>query len=318
MSGRKDGGAALFPIGAVARKTGLSTHVLRAWERRYGVVEPKRAEGGTRLYDEADVVRLRLLKRVVDAGHPIGQVAAAPTEGLLALLREEAALAPVRGADAESVSGEVMEQCLAALEGMDGARVHAVLMRAVVVMGAERFLEILVVPLLHRVGELWREGTLCPAHEHLFSATVKRVLAWMMEQVTVPGAAQVLVATTPSGHRHEMGAMLTGVVAAEEGWRVEYLGPDLPAADIARAVAAAGASAVALSMIHEEAEEGLVAEVRDLRGRIPGSVALLVGGRAADEHGEQLTRAGALWLRDLGALRRQLRTLAPNRTENKG
>jgi MerR family transcriptional regulator, light-induced transcriptional regulator len=310
--GGENGREALFPIGAVARKTGLTTHVLRAWERRYGVVEPKRAEGGTRLYDEADVVRLRLLKRVVDAGHPIGRVASSETEELLGLLREE----PIaRGAAAGFVPKGLMGECLEAVEAMDGARVHAVLMRGAVMLGAERFLEELVVPMLHRVGELWRKGTLCPAHEHLFSAAVKRVLGWMMEQVAVPGAGPVLVATTPAGQRHEMGAMLTGVVAAEEGWRVEYLGPDLPAEDIARAVAATGARALALSVVHETPAEQFLGELRELRDLVPGEVTIVVGGRAADEHGEDLTRAGVVWLRDLGSLRGQLRSLRPSDAE---
>jgi MerR family transcriptional regulator, light-induced transcriptional regulator len=312
MAGKK-GGAALFPIGAVARKTGLSTHVLRAWERRYGVVEPKRAEGGTRLYDEADVVRLRLLKRVVDAGHSIGRVANAGTDELLALLREEPGV--TRGQTQSALPDGMMEECLEAIEAMDGSRVHACLMRGAVVLGAERFLAELVVPLLHRVGELWRRGTLCPAHEHLFSATVKRVLGWMMEQVSVPGGGPVIVATTPAGQRHEMGSMLTGVVAAEEGWRVEYLGPDLPGEDIARAVSATGARVVALSVIHECTEEELLAEVRELREQVPGEVVIMVGGRAANQHGDALVRAGAVWLPDLGSLRAQLRGLTPTRAE---
>jgi MerR family transcriptional regulator, light-induced transcriptional regulator len=305
MGGEERAGP-LFPIGAVARKTGLSTHVLRAWERRYGVVEPKRADGGTRLYDHADVVRLRLLKRVTSAGHAIGQVANADTEELLALLQGDPT--PRAEGVAEGSPG-LMAECLEAVEVMDGARVHAVLMRAVVLMGAERFLGELVVPLLHRVGELWESGSICPAHEHLFSVTVQRVLSWMMEQVGVQRAAPVLVSTTPAGQRHEMGAMLTGVVAAEEGWRVEYLGPDLPAADIARAVMATGARAVALSVVKRTSEQLLFRELRQLREQIPGTVAILVGGRASDEHGEELARSGMIWLQELGAMRAELRNL---------
>jgi MerR family transcriptional regulator, light-induced transcriptional regulator len=305
MSGEEKVGP-LFPIGAVARKTGLSTHVLRAWERRYGVVVPKRAEGGTRLYDDADVVRLRLLKRVTSAGYAIGQVASATTEELLAFLQGEPA---ARAEQVTEGSRGFMADCLEAVEVMDGARVHSVLMRAVVVMGAERFLGELVVPLLHRVGELWESGSICPAHEHLFSVTVRRVLSWMMEQVGVQHAAPVLVSTTPAGQRHEMGAMLTGVVAAEEGWRVEYLGPDLPASDIARAAIATGARAVALSVVKRTTAAHLLGELRQLREQIPGSVAILVGGRASDEHGEELARSGMIWLRELGAMRAELRLL---------
>lgn len=306
FTGEEEGGVALMPIGAVARKTGLSTHVLRAWERRYGVVEPKRAEGGTRLYDDADLVRLRLLKRVTEVGYPIGQVAGAGTDELLALLRE----VPVSEASAiPELPRGLMGECLEAVEAMDGARVHSVLMRAAVVLGAERFLEQLVVPLLYRVGELWESGNICPAHEHLFSATVKRVLGWMMEQVALPGAAPVILATTPAGQRHEMGAMLVGVVAAAQGWRVQYLGADLPGSDIALGAVSTGAAAVALSIVHETTAAELQNELQPLRDGLPGDVAILVGGRAAKKHEEALARMGAIWLPDLGALRARLNSL---------
>ena len=75
-----------YPIGEVARRTGLSPHVLRAWERRYGVVSPSRRTGGGRLYSSADILRLRLLRRLTGAGHPIGEIASLPSDTLLALL----------------------------------------------------------------------------------------------------------------------------------------------------------------------------------------------------------------------------------------
>jgi MerR family transcriptional regulator, light-induced transcriptional regulator len=302
---QEEGPGALFPIGAVARKTGLSTHVLRAWERRYGVVEPKRNDAGTRVYDEADVVRLRLLKRVTQQGHAISQVAELATPDLLALLRDEPVSQPASAArGAQRLVGE----CLEAIEAMDSGRVHAQLMRSLLLLGAERFLDEVAIPLLYRVGDLWESGTLCPAHEHLLSTNLQRVLAWMMERVGPDRDGPAIVVTTPAGQRHEMGALISSVVAAEEGWRVEYLGPDLPAEDIARAAAAAEAAAVALSVVHETPARVLLAEVRQLRDLVPGDVAIFVGGRAATEHRDGLARAGVQWVRELGTLRAELRS----------
>ncbi len=290
----------------MARRTGLSTHVLRAWERRYGAVEPKRSGGATRVYDDADVLKLRLLKRLTESGHAIGRVARLSTEELLTLLRDDSGR---REPSRTSGADRQMAACLEAVEAMDGTRIHAVLMRSVVMMGSSRFVDELVVPTLYRVGELWERGSICPAHEHLFSASLQRVLAWMMERLAVEGEAPVIITTTPSGQRHEMGALISGTVAAEEGWRVEHLGADLPADDIARAAAALRARVVALSVVHETSALSLIGEIGVLRDRLPADVQILIGGRAASQHREQLVRAGVIWLPGLGDLRNELRGL---------
>ncbi len=296
----------LIPIGAVSQRTGLSTHVLRAWEKRYRAVEPKRMPRGIRGYDDADVIKLRLLKRATESGYAISRVAGMSTTELLEILRDESTpRISLRRGESELH----LATCLQAIEAMDGPRVYASLMRSVVVMGSERFIDELVVPLLHRVGELWETGSICPAHEHLLSAALHRVLPWMLERLAVAGAAPTLVTTTPAGQRHEMGALISGVVAAEQGWRVEYLGPDLPAADIARAAAETNARAVALSVVREIAADALLAELMILRDALPGGVAILVGGRAAVAHRKKLGKAGALWLPEMASLRRELSRL---------
>jgi len=299
-------GRPLFPIGAVVEKTGLSAHVLRAWERRYGAVVPKRRDDGIRVYDDADIVKLRLLKRVTESGHGIGGVANLPTETLLELVRDEP---ETRARSDKGAAKRQMAECLKAVELMDSGRVHGLLMRSLVIMGSERFVEALVVPLLHRVGELWDDGSIFPAHEHLVSAALQRVLGWMMDQLEVDDGSPTIVTSTPTGQRHEMGALLSGVVAAEERWRVEYLGADLPAEDIARAVTRASATVVALSVIHSTDADSLFSELSGLREQLPGNVTILLGGKAISGQAEKLARMGVMWLPDLGALRDQLRRL---------
>lgn len=305
----------LFPIGAVAERTGLSTHVLRAWERRYGAVVPRRVEGGGRVYDDADIIKLRLLKRATDSGHLIGGIANLSNEKLLELLRDGSSpRLRQRKGDAKVQMAEI----LASLDAMDGSQVHGLLMRSLVMMGSERFIGELVVPLLYKVGELWHSGSIFPVHEHLFSAALRRVLDWMMEQLAVVGGGPTLVTTTPLGQRHEMGALVSGVVAAEEGWRVEYLGADLPADDIARAATGADARAIALSVVHETSLDELRAELSTLHSKLEGDVTILVGGRAALEYREALVAEGVIFVPDLGSLRGHLRRLAQDHHQETG
>jgi MerR family transcriptional regulator, light-induced transcriptional regulator len=296
---------ARYPIGLVARRTGLSTHVLRAWERRYEVVTPTRSEGGERLYSPDDILRLRLLRSATEAGMGIGRAAKLSTETLLEMTREASAPAPSERPSADPF----VEATLTAIEAMDGPSIHSELMRAAVTLGARDFIDGVAAPLLHQIGALWESGTICPAHEHLFSVQLRRVLAWQLESLPVGSSAPGMVATTPSGQAHELGAMLAAVVSAGEGWRVSYLGPDLPARDIATAVEVTGARAVLLSVVGEAAEAPLISEVRALQAVLSAGTPLLVGGRGAAEHRDALTVSGASWLPDLDALVATLGTL---------
>ncbi|HEX6068259.1 MAG TPA: MerR family transcriptional regulator [Longimicrobiaceae bacterium] len=303
-----------FPIGEVVRRTGLSSHVLRAWERRYGAVEPSRREGGGRLYSPADILRFRLLRRLTAAGHPIGQVATLPTEALLALLPAETAepaapAAPTEEAAAAAVDEHSLSRALTALEAMNGHALHAILMRAAVAMSSRDFLRRLVLPLLHRTGDLWSEGRICPAHEHLLSAQLLRVLGWLASAIPVPARADTLVVATPSGQRHEFGALLAAIIAAEEGWRVAYLGPDLPARDVVTAVQALRASGVLLSVVMEEGTPSGLEQIREIRNAVGSGPAILVGGAAVAGREAEVDEAGGTLVRDLDALRAEIAAL---------
>lgn len=298
------------PIRVVTSRTGLSPSVLRAWERRYGAVTPGRSEGGQRLYSDVDVRRLTLLARATAVGRAIGQLADFSDTQLEALVREDgAALVPDLVGSA-SVSGETARELLdAAVEAvtdMDGARLDKLLLRAAVVLNLDVLVDELMVPLLRSIGDLWAAGSLGPATERLASGIVRRFLEWLIEAVEAAPGSPVLVCATPTGHRHELGAILSGVVGAGTGWRPVLLGPDLPAREIAYAVLRLDADAVALSAIHPAVDPGLSGEIRRLVGMLPRDVDVLVGGPAALAHRGELDAQGAVVLQTLGQLRERL------------
>ncbi len=111
-----------------------------------------------------------------------------------------------------------------------------------------------------------------------------------------------VIVGTPSGQHHEIGALLAAAAAAAQGWRVTYLGPDLPASSIAAAAELTGARAVALSLIYPADDLGLEAELRSLRSLLPAGIALIIGGQAADSYSEVLGDIGAVRLGDLADL----------------
>jgi DNA-binding transcriptional MerR regulator/methylmalonyl-CoA mutase cobalamin-binding subunit len=302
------------PIRVVALRTGLSPDVLRVWERRYGVVTPQRSQGGQRLYSDADIERLGLLHRATQAGRAIRQVADLGNAQLTSLLEEDAAARALRtpGA-AEATTSDAAQGYLAnaltAVEALDPGQLQFAMGQAVITLGATGFVDQVLAPLLRQIGDRWHDGTLTPAHEHAASVIIKRTLQRMEEILELPGSAPLMLVATPAGERHEMGALLAGLVAGTEGWRTRQLGPDLPAADIAEAARQAGARAVAVSSILADDTARLLAELGELRAALSDGVELLVGGAATAPLSRHIEAMGARYLADLDEFRQYVRDL---------
>jgi MerR family transcriptional regulator, light-induced transcriptional regulator len=307
------------PMQVVTRRTGLSADLLRAWERRYEVVVPARSSGGRRLYSDSDIERLRLLYRATLAGRSIGQVADLPTEALAVLVRRDVAAdaevglagaaAPADDRGASPSATEFLDNAFRAVERLDATAVDAVLRRAAVALPVATLLDAVVVPLLERVGTRWREGTLRPVHEHLVSAVLRRLLERVVESASSPLATANLVVATPTGQIHEFGALLVAATATAEGWRVTYLGPDLPAEDIAECAIRTRARAVALSIVYPMGDPAVDDELRRVRTALPKDIPLLVGGAAAAAYRSSLDAISAVPLTSLADLRVALATL---------
>jgi DNA-binding transcriptional MerR regulator/methylmalonyl-CoA mutase cobalamin-binding subunit len=298
------------PIGVVARRTGLKPDLIRAWERRYGAVAPGRSDTRRRFYSDEDIDRLQLLRRVVDTGRAIGQVANLPNAELEGLIAAEPSTAPAPLLSANGETAEAfLELCLAAARRLDVAELDLHLERASVALSRNSLLERLMVPLLQQIGELWQRGELRPSHEHLASAVVRSFLGGMYRAHDTPATAPHLLSTTPSRQRHELGALIVAAVAAGEGWKTTYLGPDLPPEEIAAAARERGARAVALSLVYPPDDPLLADDLRRLRRLLPSTTALIAGGRAAQAYGAVLDEIGAMRVADLPSLRRELERL---------
>ena len=294
-------------IQAVARRTGLSAHVIRIWEKRYGAVNPERTATNRRLYSDDQVERLILLRDITHAGHSIGRVAKLSSERLLQLAKEtQVAKQDVSqfqtGAPAISAVSEFVDECLAAVKSFDARALEETLKRSETELGAQGLLHRVVGPLVISLGELWRDGTITSAHEHFASAVIRVFLGQAARPFGGTDSAPVLVVATPAGQLHELGALLVGAAAANLGWRVTYLGVSLPAAEIAGAARQNHARAVALSIVYPEDDPGLESELARLRESLPPEVTLFVGGRAATAYSDGLKKIGAVQINHLTEL----------------
>jgi DNA-binding transcriptional MerR regulator/methylmalonyl-CoA mutase cobalamin-binding subunit len=275
------------PIRVVAERTGLTPATLRAWERRYGVVEPGRSEGGQRLYSDGDVERLVLLRRVTDAGRAISSVAEFSTRRLEGMAAEdEAARASLPNPSTAALTvppSTALTLALQAVERLDPKGLERLLRREVILMGGEAFLDDLVTPLLREIGSRWRGGTLRPAHEHAAVAVIKQILGWMLERAREDASGRMLVVGTLAGEQHELGALLAATVAAMEGWQVLFLGHDLPPEEIALTVRSVNASAVGISVVNPVDFDGIPGQLQRLLEGLPAGALVILGGAAAED-----------------------------------
>jgi MerR family transcriptional regulator, light-induced transcriptional regulator len=302
----------LHSMGVVTRRTGLKPDLIRVWERRYGAVTPTRSQARQRLYSESEILRLQMLPDATRAGYGIGRIAHLSEEKLRTLSHPDlmhgrrAAKAVAR---AKAVGRDPLEAGLAAIRRLDARALEDALDEAASELGQCALLEQVIVPLLRTVGALWQRGSLRVASEHMATAVIRGCLADLARTCSLPANAPRLLVATPSGHVHELGAQLVAVAAGQQGWRVIYVGPSLPAEEIAGAARLQGVRAVAVSLVYPEDDPLLEAELRRLRRLLPQEVPLLVGGRAAPAYQGLLREIAAIQLRDLAALRSQLDVL---------
>lgn len=295
--------SALYPIRVVSRLTGLGIDTLRAWERRNSAVAPVRDHRG-RMYTEADVARLRLLRGAVEHGHSIGRLAGLSDADLRRLAatageKAAAAAAPVQRTSLDTST------LFAALRQFDATAIDQQISRLATVLSPLELLRDVLMPALAQVGDEWHQGPARIAHEHLMSSTMRNILGSFLRLHARPDVSTRLLFTTPAGERHEIGTLGAAMLGASSGLGVTYLGPDLPAGEIVESVKTAGAQVLVLGLTARSAAKARERELRTIVRDLPKAVELWVGGRGAERHAALVGPRG-LVLRDYDAYRREL------------
>jgi len=262
-----------FTIAAVERDVGLSKDVLRVWERRYGFPVPNRDPHGERLYPAAQVLRLRLLKRLMDLGHRPGRLMSTPVEELEALA---AGSHDVKAADADAGSHE-LDELFALVRHHDAGAYLQAMQQRLARQGLRQFVLDTVAPLTVQIGFAWQQGRLQVFEEHLFTESTARVLRQAI--ATVPGGSEprVLLTTLPK-EPHEMGLLMVEAVLSLEGAQCISLGTQMPLMEIVDAVAAHQVDVVALSFSAAFPARQTRALLEQLRAALPRPAELWAGG----------------------------------------
>lgn len=294
--------------------TGLSPHVIRIWERRYGAVVPVRTATRRRRYTTTEVNRLNLLRQATNLGHTIGAIAKLTDQELTSLVATtkagtiEQQRRQLEGplsmplAELPATTPETLAPFLSAIKNLDSALLEVLLNKAAVDFGTQGLLVRILAPLVDSLGKLWSEGTLTAAHEHFATTSIRDYLKQCARPFLIPEDSPAMVVATPAGQAHETGAAILAAAAASQGWRIIYLGANLPAADLAGAVTQTHAGALALSIVFPTDDAKLAPELAKLRRLLPPNTKIIAAGAAVSGYESALKKAGATVAKDLEGL----------------
>jgi MerR family transcriptional regulator, light-induced transcriptional regulator len=267
----------MFTIKAVSQATGVSIETLRAWERRYRVVEPHRDPNGRRSYSPPDVIRLRKLREATERGHAISKLSRFSDDELASVLATPANEGPARAA-AKSFSAQLVD----AAEDYRPDDCDQALSMALALLPIEDVVTSVLAPTLIEVGERWHAGQFNVAQERIVTSAVRRQVGAVLDTYNKISSSDPIVFATLPDERHELGLLMSALIAASKGMRCHYLGTEVPAADIAMYASRVGASAIVLSFVLHDARASVVPALTDLALRTPNDVRIWVGGRASD------------------------------------
>jgi DNA-binding transcriptional MerR regulator/methylmalonyl-CoA mutase cobalamin-binding subunit len=275
--------AGLLRIGELSRRSGVSPELLRAWERRYGLLEPTRSTGGLRLYSAADLDRVRAMQQHLAEG-----LAAAEAAAL-------AAAAEPRADQAVAFSPAAARRDLdVSLSAFDEARAHAVLDELLSTATLDSILSDVLIPFLRELGKRWERGEITVAQEHFASSVLRGRLLGLARGWDRGIGPRVLLSCAP-GEQHDLGLVAFGLALRARGFRILYLGADTPIESVAEAARAAHPHAVVVSAVSAERFKEIAGALRELAAEYPvylgGAGATAVGGEFPTLTGDPVEEA---------------------------
>ena len=289
-----------YPIKVVSNLTGLSIHVIRAWEKRYSVVVPERTETNRRVYSHADVEKLKLLSKASEKGYSIGSIASLSLDDLKNMVNEGEAevkeyekILPNLSQSHTNENNPYIRNCIEAVKNLNVHELEKELYKGLVDYPQIKFIDTIVAPLLEIIGDMWKTGEIRILHEHISTALVRKFLTTLIDNNSIQSNAPSILIATPKGQLHELGALIVGVIASSDGWNVTYMGPNLPSEEIAAAIERLNPKIVALSIVYPSDDFTLDKEMLKLQKLLSKNSTIIAGGRSAKSYSESLKKMGA-------------------------
>jgi MerR family transcriptional regulator, light-induced transcriptional regulator len=293
----------MYTIKQAAARSGVNVPLLRAWERRYGIVAPSRTDSGYRLYDDDAIARLRAMRRLVDAGWSARQAAERVVAGDLTDPEVRADERP-----ASPGSTDATADFVGAAARIDAGGIERALDDMFAAGSFERVVEDRLYPALHALGDAWAGGEVDVSGEHAASSAAVRRLGMAFEASArgpFVDSAPVLVGLPPDA-RHEVAALAFATAARRAGLSAVYLGADVPVDSWVAAVARTGARGVAIGVVMDRDVAPAADVVRALRAADADLVIGIGGAKAESVEGPDLLRLPTRLTDAVEAMRRAL------------
>jgi DNA-binding transcriptional MerR regulator len=268
-------------IGELARRTGVSPEVLRAWERRYDLLHPSRSDGGFRLYSDDDEARVRRVTEAIARGFSASEAAR------LASQEERQGTDRSERTTPEPVVDELAGRLRRSLDSYRASEAHSVFDQLLGVTSVEAVLADVVIPYLHELGARWSRGEASVAQEHFASNFLRGRLQGLARSFGPDGGRGAVLACLP-GESHDLGLLIFAILIGRKGWRVTFLGSDTPFDTLDVSVRALRPHVVVLATLDDRRLAAHADAVRRLAAVVPVAIAGRVDGALADEPGVSL------------------------------
>lgn len=275
----------IFTIKTVVHETGIAPATLRAWERRYGCLSPGRSEGGYRLYSERDIAILRWLKRQVDAGVSISRAVLLlekrhgtdAEEGAPGSLTAANPRLPAQGVRS---TASIVDELIGTLLAYDETQAETILNEAFALHAVDVVAEEVVAPTLVEIGERWHRGEVSVVQEHFATAFLRRRLTALFHAYDQPGKGPLAVTGSAPGEWHDVGILLVSLALRRRGWRVIFLGQNVPVDQLIEQVRTLQPAAICVSAATRDSAVALTQLSAAVAALPEPRPKLLLGGRA--------------------------------------
>lgn len=264
-----------YRIQRASEFSGVSVELIRAWERRYGVLNPTRTPSGYRVYTDADIAVLKRLKQLTEQGMSIAEASR--------LVKDTRAQASPPELVSSTRAEHWKQELIRAGSELDQAAVHRVIDEAFASVSPVRVFDELIAPVMEHVGNAWHRGELSVAQEHLVTQAVRARLLTVLHTSGGADRRHALLACFPD-EQHELGLLGAALRFRQAGFRVTYLGQRTPASEIGRAAKRIAPEVIALSSVQDDGEESFRERLEEIVRELPKKARVVVGGRGALAH----------------------------------
>lgn len=296
------------PIQVVARRTGLTADVIRVWERRYSVVNPKRATNRRRLYSDEDVEKLNLLRRAISVGRRIGDVATLSIQELQDLVNTDesaAARIPVAKIEQRPSTGSVMEyfdDCLDAINRLDSQDIYRSLSDASKSLGIIFLLEDLLRPLVSHIQDECRRGALRDTHYAIAIYSIRGFLSSLVMNEPYVESEYKLICASPAGQVSDIAALRLAAASKSNGWQAIFLGMYGSVDEIIYTQRISNAQLIAIGITRPADDPLLPNQLRRLRNQLDNSIEIAITGSGAAAYFDVLQEIQANFIQTISEL----------------